>query len=217
MPSISEITMKGSGNASAGDEIEFAAARVGGVEVLVDELLHARAQLLDRARREHLRHQSPQTVMVGRVEVQHRVRAALAPFVDHRLDVGVGRERQRLHVPLLDAQARVAQHVVHVGVAEQRPRPDRAEVHGIRLAHELVLRVRIVEEAGLERVEHHRQIAGVLGRFARSHGREATPANRSPRSSSSVRWRNSCRILQLMADCGGDRCRRPSRTGRAQP
>jgi hypothetical protein len=106
---------------------------------------------------------------------------ALAPFVEHRLDVSVGLERQRLHVPLLDAQARVAQHVVDVGITEQRPRADRAEVHGIRLAHELVLRVRIVEEAGLERVEHQRQIAGVLGRFARSHGREATPGTAVPR------------------------------------
>ena len=64
---------------------------IDGVEVLVDELLHARAQLLDRARREHLRHEPAQPVVVGRVEVEHRVRAALAPLLEHRLDVGVDR------------------------------------------------------------------------------------------------------------------------------
>ncbi len=78
MPSISEITMNGSGNARLGDEVDVAAGGERDVEVLVDELLHARPELLDGARREHLGDQPAQPVMVGRVEVQHVVRAALA-------------------------------------------------------------------------------------------------------------------------------------------
>ena len=132
-------------------------------------------------------------MVVGRVEVEHRVRAALAPLVDHRLDVGVGRDRERRHVPLLDAEARVAQHAVHVVVAEQRPRPDRAEVHRVLLAHQRVLRVRVVEEAGLERVEHRRQVAGVRGVFARRHVRHAYARPAAGRDVTSVtRGETSC-------------------------
>ena len=141
------------------------------VEVLVDELLHARAQLLDRAGREHLRDEPAQPVVVGRIEVEHVVASAVAPFREHRVDVGVGRgDGERRHVPVLDAEARVAQHAVHVVVAEEGVGPDGAEVHRVLLAHEPVLRVRVVEEAGLERVEHDRQVAGI-GRFARRHER----------------------------------------------
>ena len=59
--------------------------------------------------------------MVGRVEVEHGVRAALAPLLEHRLDVGVERRSASgVALPLLDAEARVAEHAVHVVVAEQR-------------------------------------------------------------------------------------------------
>ena len=61
-----------------GDHVHLAgAARLDRVEVLVDELLHARREPFDHARREHLRHEPPQPVVVGRVEVEHRVVAAL--------------------------------------------------------------------------------------------------------------------------------------------
>ena len=112
--------------------------------------------------------------------------AALAPFREHRLDVGVDAvDRERRHVPLLDAEARVAQHPVHVVVAEQGVGADRAQVHRVLLAHEPVLRVGVVEEAGLERVEHHRQVAGI-GRFARRHGTDRTPVDRRGRDVTSV-------------------------------
>ena len=159
-----------------GDEVHLAGpARVDRIEVLVDELLHPGLELLDGPRREHLRHEPAEAVVVGRVEVEHRVRATLAAFVEHRLDVGVHRDGQRLRVALLDAQARVPEHPVHVLVSKQRPHAERAQVHGILLAHQRILLVRVVEEPRFERVEHRREVAGI-GRFARGHGLHATPA-----------------------------------------
>ena len=80
-----------------GDEVHRSgAARGDVVEVLVDELLHARVQLLDRARREHLRHEPAQAVVVGRVEVEHRVRLAARPsLLEHRLEILVDRVGDR--------------------------------------------------------------------------------------------------------------------------
>ncbi len=156
------------------DEIDIGARCPGHVEMLVDELLHPGPQCFDHAGREHLRHQSAQAVVVGRIEVEHVVRAAFAALGQHLCDVGIDRDRDRRHVPLLDAEARVAQHAVDVVVAEERERPDRAVVHRVLLPHQAVLRVGVVEESGLERVEHHRQVAGI-GRFARRHPRDRTP------------------------------------------
>ena len=118
-------------------------------------------------------------MVARRVHVQHRVGAALGPLFDHRPDVGVDLERQRRRVALLDAEVRVAEHAVHVFVAEQRPGPDRAQVHRVLLADDLVLGVGVVEEARLERIEHGREVAGVLGgTLAGGHASHRTPAAR---------------------------------------
>jgi hypothetical protein len=150
-------------------------------EALVDELLDAGMELLDHARSEDLRHQSPQPVMIGRIEVQHRVRFTRVPLFEHRLELGVVGAEPLVEVALLDAQARVAQDAVDVFVAEERPNAERTQVHGVLVADQCVLRVRIIEEAGLERVEHRREVAGV-GRLAGCHERHATPESAGMRA-----------------------------------
>ena len=73
MPSISEITVNGSGNArSAIRSISPVAARDDLVERLVDQPLDLGPQRLDHLRRERLRHEPAQPVVVGRVEVEDR-------------------------------------------------------------------------------------------------------------------------------------------------
>jgi len=94
----------------ARDEVDVGAGRERGVEVLVDQLLHTRAQLLDHARREDLRQPAVAAVVVGRVEVEHVVVAALAALFSNAAMSGSGSDRERHHVVLFDAEARVAQH-----------------------------------------------------------------------------------------------------------
>ena len=63
-----------------GDHVHRAvAARHDGVERVVDQLLHAGRQLLDRPGREHLLHQPAEAGVVGRVEVEDAAGAPLRP------------------------------------------------------------------------------------------------------------------------------------------
>ena len=199
MPSISEITMNGQREREVGDEVDVGAGRRARRRGARRRVAARAGAAPRRAGREHLRDEPAQPVMVGRVEVEHVVAAAVAaaPRASPRCR-DRRRDRERRHVPLLDAEARVAQHAVHVVVAEEGEGADRAEVHRVLLAHQPVLRVRVFEEAGLERVEHHRQVAGI-GRFARRHERDRTPVAAAGRDVTSVTpgtgagLRTSCR------------------------
>ena len=142
---------------------------------------------------------------------------------------------ERLRVALLDAQARVAQHAVHVVVAEQHQHPDRAHVHRVLLADERVLRVRVVEEAGLEGIEHRRQVAACSGvslvvtAVARwiggrpGCGRTPSTVRHDRRRSVTVTGsgRGAGKVLavslQLVLDGRHDGGRRSDAAGRAQP
>ena len=74
------MTANGSGNARLADQVDRAVAGREVVEQLVDHLLHAGPQLLDGARGERLRHQLAQPGVVGRVDVEDRLGAALLAF-----------------------------------------------------------------------------------------------------------------------------------------
>ena len=96
--------------------------------------------------------------MVGRVDVEHGLavtRLAVGKQLGEELDAfptSVGVHRQ-LGLDV-DARARVAQELEAVGVAEQHPHLERAVVHRVVLADLPILRVRILEEPGLERIQH---------------------------------------------------------------
>ncbi len=115
--------------------------------------------------------------MIRRVEVQHRVVAAVFVAFEERLNLRIGLH-EHVRVAFFHTQMGIAQQPVHVVVAEQDPRTDRALMHGVLVAHLRVLLVGIVEEPGFERVQHRGEVAGVLGRggaLARRHARDRTP------------------------------------------
>ena len=133
-----------------GDHVHLAAGG-GGVEHPVHERLHVGEQLLDAPRRERLADEPPDPGVVGRVDVEDRPRAAVAPLDprggEHLLTPVVGA------VLLVDRQARVAQQPGAVVVAGEGPRAERALVDGAQLAEAAVLVVGVVEEPRLEGVE----------------------------------------------------------------
>ena len=145
---------EGEGEGEAADQVDGLAA--GGllgerVEQLVDEVLDAGHERVDAAGCERLRDQAPDPGVVGRVEVEDGPAPAPGPLHLDRLEqvgpaIGAG-------VGVHHREGRVAQHPADVVVPGQRPRPERALVDGRLLPQPGVLGIRVVEEAGLERVE----------------------------------------------------------------
>ena len=135
-----------------GDHLHRVAARDDGVERGVDELLHARRELLDRARREHLLHDPADARVIGRIDVEHAAGAPLGPLTEHLLPQ-LGAWVRALDRVVLDAELGVTEEPEAVVVAEQHPGPERALLHRVLLEQEPVLGVRVLGEAGLERVE----------------------------------------------------------------
>ena len=134
------------------DDVHPVAPCHDGVERVVDHRLHSGRQLLDHPRREHLLHQLAQTGVVGGIEVEDLVGAPLRPVTQDllpQLGPRVGAD----DAAVLDAQARVAQDPDGVVVAEQRPEAERRLLDGVGRRELGELRVRILGEARLERVE----------------------------------------------------------------
>ena len=119
------------------------------VERLVDNLLNARAHVLDPARGERLHHQPAQPRVIGRILLQHGKREV----AEHRLlhDVGAIAPFRALGIVL--AEALVAQHQADFGVATGDEHAKRRQMHRIQRAHPLIMRIGIANELGVQRVE----------------------------------------------------------------
>ena len=137
------------------DELDRASLG-GDVEDVVDQLLDAGPQPLDRRRRERLGDQAAQPRVIGRVEVQDRLRRAtlfdaalerLAPAQPR----GIG---GRCHVGLdVAGELRPAQGAGHVLVPCEDGESHDRHMHRILGAEPVVERVRVGAEGGVERVE----------------------------------------------------------------
>ena len=99
-----------------------AARDLGLVDQLVGDLLDARPQLLDDARREGAVHQPAQARVIGRVPRQHHAARYLEQVDQRRVAAGAHQVDCRLR-ELARLEARVAQRGDHVEVAAEQPDP----------------------------------------------------------------------------------------------
>ena len=99
------------------------AARLDRVERGVDHLLDARRELLDAPRREDLLHDAADAGVVGRVDVEDALRAALGAIAED-LVAQLGPRVPPGNGAVLDAEQRGAQEADAVVVAEQHPGPN---------------------------------------------------------------------------------------------
>ena len=133
------------------DQVHLA-LRDDAVERLVDDLLDARAHVLDPARGEGLHHQPAQAGMIRRILLQHPV----AHAAEHRLvhDLGAVAADRALDIVL--AEPLVAHHEAGLGVAAGDEHAERREMHRIGGAQPLVMRIGIADELGRQRIEKRR-------------------------------------------------------------
>ena len=122
------------------------------VERLIDDLLDARAHVLDPARGKRLHHQPAQAGMVRRILLQHPV----AHAAEHRLvhDLRAVAADRALDVIL--AEPLVAHHEAGLGMAAGDIHAERRQMHRIGGAHPLVMRIGIADEIGGQRIEQRR-------------------------------------------------------------
>ena len=112
------------------------------VERLVDDLLDARAHVLDPARGERLHHQPAQAGVVGRILLQHHVAQAAEDRLFH--DLGAIAPDGALDMIL--AEALVAHHETGLGMPAGDEHAERREMHRIGGAQPLVMRIGIADE-----------------------------------------------------------------------
>jgi hypothetical protein len=122
------------------------------VERLVDDLLDARAHVLDPARRERLHHQAAQAGVVGRVLLQHGV----AEAAEHRLLHDVGAIAALRAFGIILAEALVAHHQAGLGVTARDIHAKRRQMHRIGGAQPRVMRIGIANEFRRQRIEQRR-------------------------------------------------------------
>jgi hypothetical protein len=134
------------------DEVEPFSG-VDGIEPFGDQLFDARRQRLQRGRAETRIEDLADAPMVRRIEKEHRAReqALKTPqLAAHVIAVPID-----AHDPAAGAlrrKARVAKHRLHVGVARHHPgaaEEPLAPVEGPGLAHRVVDRIRVAQEAGI--------------------------------------------------------------------
>ena len=118
------------------------------VEELVDQLLDARAEPFDDARRERLAHQRAHARVIGRVDGEQAPR-----------DAAQRRRVERLHERLGGREALVAQHGERVGVARDQPETaldarELDQVDRVLGTQAMIVGVGVGLERGAERVEH---------------------------------------------------------------
>ena len=156
MPSIREMTTKGSGNARS-PMMSTVPVVSNSSSAVVDELLDERAQVGDDPRCERLLHEPAQPGVVGRVGAEHRLRRRPAGPAQHLLDAIV----EEIVVER-DADRRIPQHAVDVVVAQQQPGAERRLLDRVLRAEPGVDRIRVDEELGTEqfvRSDHARTVA----------------------------------------------------------
>ncbi len=119
------------------------------VERLIDDLLNARAHVLDAARREGLHHQSPQPGMVRGVLLQHPMpHRAVDRLVEHRGAVAPGHAAD-----IVLAEALVAQDGTRLGVAADKAESQRRAVDRLGRAQAVIERVGIGDDFWQGRIE----------------------------------------------------------------
>ena len=128
------------------------ALRDDAVERFVDDLLDARAHVLDPAGGEGLHHQPAQAGVIRRILLQHPVAHAAEYRLVH--DLGAVAADRALDIVL--AEPLVAHHEADLGVAAADIDAERRQVHRIGGPHPLVMRIGIANEIGGQRVEQRR-------------------------------------------------------------
>ncbi len=125
------------------------ALRNDAVERLVDDVLNARAHVLDPARGERLDDETAQAGMIRRVLLQHPV----AHAAHHRFvhDLGTVAADRALDIVL--AEPLVAQHEARLGVPARDESAVRIDMHRIEAPHPLVIRIGIADEFGGQWIE----------------------------------------------------------------
>ncbi len=147
------------------------------VECLVDDLLDARAHVLDPARGERLHHQAAQAGVIRRILHQHPVpHAAIHRFFQ---DLRAAAPRHPFDVVL--AEALVAQHQADIGMPACEIHPERRQVHRIGGAQPFIGGIGIADKIRRERVEklfclrslkmlvHGRLAAGIIALMRRCY------------------------------------------------
>ena len=122
------------------------------VERLVDDLLDARAHVLDPARGERLHHQPAQAGMIRRVLLQHRE----AEAAEYRLLHDVGAIAALGAFGIILAEALVAHHQAGLGVTARDIHAERRQVHRIGVAQPRVMRIGIANELRRQGIEQGR-------------------------------------------------------------
>src|SRR5208283_4332021 len=109
-----------------GDEVH-AAARLDAIDDVIDDLLNARAHVLDAPRGKGADHQAAQTAMVGWILLQHPVtHAAIDRLLENPRPKSSGHAADEIL-----AEAFVAKDRDDVGVPASDEEAERREVHGI--------------------------------------------------------------------------------------
>ena len=130
--------LEGEREREVGDDLQPVAARDDGVERVVDELLHARRELLDGSRGEDLLDDPADAGVVGRIEVEDAAGAPLGAVAEHLLPE-LGARVDALDARVLHAELRITQEPDAVVVAEEHPRAEQALLDGVLLDEQPVL------------------------------------------------------------------------------
>jgi hypothetical protein len=108
------------------DEIH-PAARFYAIDDLIDDLLNARAHILDAPRSKRADHETAQAAMVGRIELQHPVaHAAIDRFLENLWPGSPGHSADEIF-----AEAFVAQDLADVSMTARNIESERRQVHRI--------------------------------------------------------------------------------------
>src|SRR4029077_20596588 len=134
-----------------GDQVH-AAAGFDAVDDPVDDLLNARAHILDAAGRKGAHHEPTQAGVVGRILLQHPVaHAAVDRLLENLRAVAPAHPAGKIL-----AETLIAQDGGDVGMPAGNIEAERREVHGGGFTQPLVVRIRIGNELRRQRIEERR-------------------------------------------------------------
>ncbi len=140
---MSQITVTGSRKREVRDEIH-PAARLYAIDDLIDDLLNARAHVLDAPRSKRADNETAQPAMVGWIELQHPVaHAAIDRFLKNLWPGSPGYSADEVF-----AEAFVAQDLGNVGMAACDIESERREVHRVGRAQSMIKGIRIGNKLG---------------------------------------------------------------------